>query len=101
MLAESLALQLRLSLLYIHTRPTVAWGPPPGAYRARAGSRTPLFWFNQKRVGKGLTDTAVSDTTYFATYVLEQRPVAYALACNVVPDVTVNELLGREARWYG
>ena len=26
--------------IHTHTRPTVAWGPPPGAYRACAGSRT-------------------------------------------------------------
>ena len=31
-------------ILHIHTRPTVAWGPPPGAYRAREGSRTILVF---------------------------------------------------------
>ena len=41
-------------ILCIHTRPTVAWGPPPGAYRARAGSRTILVVSDTTSVGKGL-----------------------------------------------
>ena len=45
----------RKYILHIHTRPTVAWEPPPGAYRARAGSRTENFTLDVKWVGKGLT----------------------------------------------
>ena len=44
----------RLYLLGIHTRPTVAWGPPPGAYRARTGSRTIPILLKRIRKGKGL-----------------------------------------------
>ena len=44
----------RKYILHIHTRPTVAWDPPPGAYRARAGSRTILIISEMISVGKGL-----------------------------------------------
>ena len=37
---RAVVLSARVYILHIRTRPTVAWGPPPGAYRARAGSRT-------------------------------------------------------------
>ena len=37
------------NFLHIHPRPTVAWDPPPGAYRAREGSRTILFRSERNR----------------------------------------------------
>ena len=42
-------LSARLYILYIHTRPRVARDPPPGAYRARAGSRTILLFLKNNR----------------------------------------------------
>ena len=50
-------LSARKYILCIHTRPTVAWDPPPGAYRARAGSRRFLHVLNTgsgQDTGKGL-----------------------------------------------
>ena len=52
--SSRVVLSARLYILYIHTRPKVAWDPPPGAYRARAGSRTILLWSDHNSVGKGL-----------------------------------------------
>ena len=48
-------LSARLYNIYIHTRPKVAWGLPPGAYSARAGSRTILLPLKGNRGGKGLS----------------------------------------------
>ena len=57
---RAVVLSARKYILHIRTRPTVAWGPPPGAYRARAGSRTILVYATYTRSGKGLT-TDVKD----------------------------------------
>ncbi len=52
---RAVVLSARKYILHIHTRPTVAWRPPPGAYRARAGSRTGFVYAAYTWSGKGLT----------------------------------------------
>ena len=47
-------LSARKYILCIHTRPKMAWDPPPGAYRARAGSRTENFPLGWEVGGKGV-----------------------------------------------
>ena len=57
---------------------------------------------SNKEEATGGAGRGCSDVTHTHTHTHTHRPAACALACrDVVPDVTVNELLGREARWYG
>ena len=49
---RAVVLSARKYILHIHTRPTVAWDPPPGAYRARSGSRTILLTSDVNSAGQ-------------------------------------------------
>ena len=61
---RAVVLSARVYILHIHTRPTVAWDPPPGGYRARAGSRTENFTLDVKCKGKGLINDDFVTTVY-------------------------------------
>ena len=57
----------RLYVLGIHTRPTVAWGPPPGGYRARSGSYQILVVSDTTSKGKGLSNSTLYLNKYHGT----------------------------------
>ena len=91
-------LSARKYILCIHTRPTVAWDPPPGAYRARAGSRTILVLSDNTSKGKGLNNSIDDDQDRSLADYIELALLHRAYSCSSMSALALLRLTGVTTR---